>query len=90
MLTQDEQSLCRWCYLVAGYSRARLARDFECSVAEIEQVVGTGLAETMKSSSTTAKRKPYISAFQADSVQPQPPPPPKIDREIVRRVLSDL
>lgn len=83
-LSQDEQDLARWLYLVAGFSRARLARDFECSVAEIEQAVGTGLAETMKSSSST--RKPHKSAFGADS--PQPQTETQFDWQLARAVLA--
>jgi hypothetical protein len=86
-LSQDEQDLARWLYLVAGFSRSHVARDFETTTEEIEQVVSTGLAGVLKSSSTKPKRKPHKSAFQADSPQPQTEAP-KLDLELARVVFT--
>ncbi len=46
-MTPQEQDLCRWLYLVAGFSRKKLARDFETTIAEVEEVVSTGLGEIL-------------------------------------------
>jgi len=45
--TAREQDLIRWCYVVGGLSRARLARDFECEIGDIEEIVSTGLGEIL-------------------------------------------
>jgi hypothetical protein len=73
-LTAQEEDLVRWCYLT-GFSRARLARDFECSIAEVEEIVSSGLARTLNPSSKAAEgnRKPRQLDFQG--VTPQIPTP---------------
>ena len=88
-----DEDLIRWCYLVAGYPSARLARDFECSIAEIEEIVSTGLAQILNPASNAAKGKdkPRQMEFQAGSVPPQTATP-KMEREqlfeSVRRALT--
>jgi hypothetical protein len=42
-----EADLIRWCYVVGGLSRARLARDFECTIDDIQEIVSTGLGEVL-------------------------------------------
>jgi len=94
-LTTEEADLVRWCYVIAGYPRARLARDFECSVSDIEEIVSTGLAQILNPASNVAKdkRKPRKLEFQAGSVQPQTATP-KLEREQLfesfHRALSEF
>jgi len=54
MLTPENADLARWLYLVAGFSRSQLARDFETTIAEIEEVVSTGLAQILNPASNAA------------------------------------
>lgn len=42
-----DADLVRWCYVKGGLSRARLARDFECSIDDIEKIVSIGLGEIL-------------------------------------------
>ncbi len=71
-LSEEEQDLVRWCYLVGGLSRAQLARDFECSISDIEGIVSTGLGRVLNPASAAKdKRKPRKLDFQATSPQPQ-------------------
>ncbi len=92
-LTPQEEDVVRWLYVVAGFSGARLARDFECSVSDIEEIVATGLARALNPTSKAAgrKQKPRQMDFQA--VKPQTATP-KLDREqlldIFRRTLTEM
>lgn len=45
--TARDADLVRWCYIKGGLSRARLARDFECSIDDIQEIVSTGLGEVL-------------------------------------------
>jgi hypothetical protein len=46
-LTTQEMDLLRWCYVVAGFSRARLANDFEVSIHDVEEIVSQGLGRIL-------------------------------------------
>ena len=91
-LTREDADLVRWLYVVAGLSRARLARDFECSTAEIEEVVSTGLGQMLNPASRATGGKPRQMEFQAGAL-PQVETP-MIDREQLfesfRRALTDF
>ena len=56
-LTAQEEDLVRWLYVIAGFSRARLAQDFECTVADIEEIVTTGLMRILNPGSDAVKDK---------------------------------
>jgi len=93
--TPQEEDLIRWLYVIAGLSRARLARDFECSIGDIEEIVSTGLGHILNSASKAAKGegKPCKLEFQTASVQPQARAP-KTEREQLfesfRRALTEF
>jgi len=46
-MTNEEQDLVRWLYCVPGFSQAKLARDFGCSIAEVEEIVSKDLARVL-------------------------------------------
>ena len=84
-----EQDLIRWCYWTAGYSRPLLARHFECTVAEIQEIVSGGLPrEQNPASSAAGKRQPCKLEFQADSLLRPQAEIPKVDRESLRKIFS--
>lgn len=94
-MTAQDEDLIRWCYLVAGFPRAQLARDFVCSVSDIEEIVSTGLGRILNpgSKATKDKRKPHKLDFQASPPQPQTVTP-KTEREqlldMFRRALTEF
>ena len=93
-LTSQEEDLVRWLYVVAGYPRARLARDFECSISDIEEIVSTGLGQVLNSTSKAeVKRKPRKLEFQVGAV-PSQAEMPKLEPdqlfESFRRALTDF
>jgi hypothetical protein len=85
-----EQDLIRWCYWTAGYSRPLLARHFECTVAEIQEIVSGGLPreENPVMSAVECKRQPRTPEFQADSLLRPQVETPKVDREWLRKVFQ--
>jgi hypothetical protein len=84
-MTAQEENLCRWCYIVAGFSRARLARDFECSIAEVEKIVSTGLGEML---SPGAKVTPKVLPPRTQVAND--PHVIQCEFEIFRRLLGGL
>jgi hypothetical protein len=84
-----EQDLIRWCYYTAGYSRPLLAKHFQCTVGEIQQVVAGGLPREQNptSSATEAKPQPRKPEFQADSLLRPQAENPKVDREWLRKIF---
>jgi hypothetical protein len=93
--TAREEDLIRWCYYTAGYSRTLLARHFECTVAEIQEIVSGGLPREQNpaSSAPGGKRQPRKLEFQADSLLRPQAETPKVDREwlwkIFRRAVTE-
>jgi hypothetical protein len=87
--TAREEDLIRWCYWTAGYSRPLLARHFECTVAEIQEIVSGGLPREQNPASSAAegKRQPRKLEFQADSLLPPQAENPKVDREWLRKIF---
>jgi hypothetical protein len=80
-----DADLIRWCYVVGGLSRARLARDFECSIADIEKVVSTGLGEVLRSGHV---QPPAVPILLGTVAPPLPGSPYNVDREWLRRVFQ--
>lgn len=72
-----------------GYSRPLLAKHFETTVAEIQQIVSGGLPREQNpaSSATEDKRQPAKLEFQADSLQRSQAEIPKVDRESLRKIF---
>jgi hypothetical protein len=60
--TAEEKDLMRWCYYTAGYSRPLLAQHFECTVAEIQEIVSGGLPR--EQNGAASKRQPASSNFK--------------------------
>jgi hypothetical protein len=90
-LAQEEQDLVRWLYVVAGYPRARLARDFECSIGDIEAIIRNGLGQILNPARAAGgKQKPRKLEFQVGSV-PSQTETPKLEQrfESFRRALID-
>ncbi len=87
-MSREEEDLIRWCYVVAGFSRARLARDFQCAIDDIEEIISCGLGRVLNPTSDADKRKPHKRESPPQTVTP------KVEREqlhdIFRRALADL
>jgi len=85
-LTPQEEDLIRWCYVIAGFSRAQLALDFQCSIGDIEGIVSSGLGRMLNPVGNADKRKPLATSPQPQAVTP------KTEREwlmdIFRRALD--
>jgi hypothetical protein len=83
-----EEDLIRWCYWTAGYSRPLVAKHFETTVAEIQQIVSQGLPREQNPASGTAegKRQPCKLEFQADSLLRPQTEPAKPDGEWLRKI----
>ncbi len=58
--------LIRWCYWTAGYSRPLLARHFECTVAEIQEIVSGGLPREQNPASNAAEGKRQPRKLELD------------------------
>ena len=91
----EDLDLIRWCYYTAGYPRPLLARHFETTVDEIQDIVSGGLPRELNpvSSAAEEKRQPYKPEFQADSLLRPQAERPKVDpewlRKVFRRALTD-
>jgi hypothetical protein len=72
--TDAEQDLIRWCYVVAGMSRSKLARDFECTVDDIQAVVSSGLSDVLlpRKSKRRASSKPKLPVRKIQSADLPP------------------
>lgn len=84
--TAREEDLIRWCYVVGGLSRARLARDFECSLNDIQQIVSTGLGEVL-SRGHVQPAAPVIPLGTLAPPLPEAVENPSNDKEWVLRVF---
>jgi hypothetical protein len=87
--TPEEQDLMRWCYYTAGYSRPLLTRHFECTVAEIQEIVSGGLPREQNppSSAAEGKRPLRTPEFQAESLLRPQAETPKMDPESLRKIF---
>jgi hypothetical protein len=86
-MTTSEEDLCRWLYAVAGFSRERLAGEFEVSISEIERIVSNGLGEVLNPPKKDQPRPNRI--FELNAPLPkQQPRPRKLDDELLSRVLA--
>jgi hypothetical protein len=84
-----EADLIRWCYYTAGYSRPLLARHFETTVDEIQQIVSEGLPREQNPAITVeGKRQPRMPEFQAESLLRPQTETPKVDRESLRKIFN--
>src|SRR5258708_16061622 len=85
-----EKDLIRWCYWTAGYSRPLLAKHFECTVAEIQEIVSGGLPREQNpaSSASEDKRRTCKLEFQTDSLLRPQTESPKVDRKWLRKIFS--
>ncbi len=70
-MNHDEEDLIRWCYVIAGFSRTRLARDFQCSIGDIEGIVSSGLGRMLNPLGNADKRKPLATPPQPQTVTPK-------------------
>jgi hypothetical protein len=88
-MTAREEDLVRWCYYTAGYSRPLLAKHFESTVDEIQEIVSGGLPreENPAISAVEGKRQPCKLEFQADSLLRPQVETPKMDRDWLRKVF---
>jgi hypothetical protein len=85
-----EKDLIRWCYWTAGYSRLLLAKHFETTVAEIQEIVSGGLPREQNPASSAAegKRQPCKLEFQAGSLLRPQAETAKVDGELLRKIFS--
>lgn len=81
-LTPQEKSLARWLHTL-GDSVENLARDFECGVTEMRQIL-----DTASPSSAPASRRVHVSSFQHGAL-PSQPVKPVVGREWIRQALDD-
>jgi hypothetical protein len=88
--TAREEDLIRWCYYTAGYSRPLLAKHFECTVAEIQEIVKGGLPREQNPtrSAEEGERQPGKLEFQADCLLRPQVENPKMDQEWFRKIFS--
>jgi hypothetical protein len=84
MFNAREEDLIRWLYVVARLSRARLARDFECSITDVEKVVSTGLGEVLSPGHVQPPAAPILLGTLAP---PLPAARPNEDTEWLRKVF---
>jgi hypothetical protein len=84
-MTAQERGLCRWCYFVAGFSRAKLARDFETTIERITEIVSSGPYEMLN---LGAKVTPEVPPAQVQ--QRNDPVVIQCEFEIFRRLLGGL
>ena len=87
--TAQEIDLLRWCYYTAGYSRPLLAKHFETTVDEIQEIVSGGLPRGRDAaiSAVEGKRQPCKLEFQADSLLRPQAERPKVDPESLRKIF---
>jgi hypothetical protein len=88
-----DADLIRWCYVVGGLSRARLARDFECSIADIEKVVSTGLGEVLSPGHVQPSAAPILLgtlALPLAQAVGRPNEDGEWLRKIFRRALTEV
>src|SRR5258707_15896813 len=80
--TAQEQVLVKWCYDTVGYTRPLLAQHFECTVAEIQEIVSGGLPREQSPAASAAEDKPQPRKleFQADSLLRPQAENSKVDR----------
>src|SRR5258708_6268706 len=85
-----EKDLIRWCYWTAGYSRPLLAKHFETTVAEIQEIVNGGLPREQNPASSAAegKRQPWKLEFQAESLLRPQAENPKMGQDWLRKIFS--
>ena len=79
-MTSQEQDCVRWCYLIGGLSRKRLAIDFRCSIAEIEKIVSTDLGGILNPGAKEASEMPKSRARETTEERNQ----------LYRRLLAAL
>jgi hypothetical protein len=84
-MTNDQEDLCRWLYVVAGFSRAKLAEDFEVSIAKVEQIVSTRLGEVLN----PPKEQPRPNrTFEMNQPLKPTTGPRKLDDDVLHSILA--
>src|SRR6266478_4922517 len=70
-MNHDEEDLIRWWFVIAGFSRTRLARDVGCSIGDIEGIVSSGLGRMFNPLGNANKRKLLATPPQPQTVTPK-------------------
>jgi len=70
-LAPQDEDLVRWLYVIARFPRAQLARDFECAIDDIEEIISSGLGRMLNPGSNADKRKPLATPPQMETVSPR-------------------
>lgn len=85
-MTSQEQDCIRWCYVVAGFTRTRLARDFGTTMEQIDDIVSGGLGRILN----PAKVTPALRVCQINALLPQQDQWDARNLELYRRHLGAL